>query len=71
MFCTSTIEAHGGLPRLLFHTYRLDPSHIVLIGHSMGGFMAVEGAAADPAVAAIGLISAADLGGSMFHRSRK
>src|SRR3984957_2995901 len=42
---------------------RLDPSRIVLIGHSMGGFMAVEGAAADPAVVAIGLISAADLGG--------
>jgi pimeloyl-ACP methyl ester carboxylesterase len=42
---------------------RLDPSRIVLIGHSMGGFMAVEGATADPAVVAIGLISAADLGG--------
>jgi pimeloyl-ACP methyl ester carboxylesterase len=42
---------------------RLDPARIVLIGHSMGGFMAVEGAAADPAVVAIGLISAADLGG--------
>jgi pimeloyl-ACP methyl ester carboxylesterase len=42
---------------------RLDPSRIVLIGHSMGGFMAVEGATADPTVVAIGLISAADLGG--------
>jgi pimeloyl-ACP methyl ester carboxylesterase len=42
---------------------RLDPSRIVLIGHSMGGFMAVQGAAADPAVIAVGLISAADLGG--------
>src|SRR3984957_7546842 len=42
---------------------RLDPSRIVLIGHSMGGFMAVQGATADPAVVAIGLISAADLGG--------
>jgi uncharacterized protein len=42
---------------------RLDPSRIVLIGHSMGGFMAVEGATADPAVLAMGLISAADLGG--------
>lgn len=41
---------------------RLDPSRIVLIGHSMGGFMAVEGAAADPAIMAFGLISAADLG---------
>ena len=42
---------------------RLDPSRIVLIGHSMGGFMAVEGGAADPSILAIGLISAADLGG--------
>jgi pimeloyl-ACP methyl ester carboxylesterase len=42
---------------------RLDPSRIVLLGHSMGGFMAVQGAAADPAVRAVGLISAADLGG--------
>ena len=42
---------------------RLDPSRIVLIGHSMGGFMAVQAAAADPAIAGIGLISAADMGG--------
>lgn len=42
---------------------RLDPARIVLIGHSMGGFMAVQGAAADPDVMATGLISAADLGG--------
>lgn len=42
---------------------RLDPARIVLIGHSMGGFMAVQAAAADTAVIATGLISAADLGG--------
>jgi pimeloyl-ACP methyl ester carboxylesterase len=42
---------------------RLDPSRIVLLGHSMGGFMAVQGGAADPAVRAVGLISAADMGG--------
>ena len=42
---------------------RLDPSRIVLIGHSMGGFMAVQGTAADPAIMALGMISAADLGG--------
>jgi pimeloyl-ACP methyl ester carboxylesterase len=42
---------------------RLDPSRIVLIGHSMGGFMAVQGTSADPAILAMGLISAADLGG--------
>jgi pimeloyl-ACP methyl ester carboxylesterase len=42
---------------------RLDPSRIVLIGHSMGGFMAVQGGAADPTIIGVGLISAADLGG--------
>ena len=42
---------------------RLDGNRIVLIGHSMGGFLAVQTAAADPAIMAIGLISAADLGG--------
>jgi len=44
-------------------TLRVDPSRIVLIGHSMGGFMAVQGVAADPGIMAMGLISAADLGG--------
>jgi uncharacterized protein len=42
---------------------RLDPARIVLIGHSMGGFMAVQAAAADPGIVGIGLISAADMGG--------
>jgi pimeloyl-ACP methyl ester carboxylesterase len=42
---------------------RLDPTRIVLIGHSMGGFMAVQGAAADPGIVGVGLISAADMGG--------
>ena len=44
---------------------RLDPNRIVLIGHSMGGFMAVEGAAGDPAIKAFATISAVDLGGRM------
>ena len=44
---------------------RLDPSRIVLIGHSMGGFMAVQGGAADPTIIGIGIISAANLGGSI------
>jgi pimeloyl-ACP methyl ester carboxylesterase len=44
---------------------RLDTSRIVLIGHSMGGFMAVQGAAADPAILAFGLISAADMGANV------
>lgn len=44
---------------------RLDPTRIVLIGHSMGGFMTVQGAAADPAIKAFATISAADMGGTM------
>jgi pimeloyl-ACP methyl ester carboxylesterase len=42
---------------------RLDPTRIVLVGHSMGGFMAVEAAAADPAIKAFATISAADMAG--------
>jgi len=44
---------------------RLDPTRIVLIGHSMGGFMTVQGAAADPAIKAFAIISGADMGGTM------
>ncbi|MFC5435498.1 alpha/beta hydrolase family protein [Rhodanobacter umsongensis] len=44
---------------------RLDPARIVLIGHSMGGFMAVQAAAADPAIEAFATISAADMAGRM------
>jgi uncharacterized protein len=41
---------------------RADPGYIVLIGHSMGGFMARYVGAQDPAIKAVGLISAADMG---------
>ena len=44
---------------------RLDPSKIVLIGHSMGGFMAVQGASADQAIKGVAMISAADMAGTM------
>jgi len=46
-------------------TLRLDPNRIVLMGHSMGGFMTVQGAAADPAIKAFATISAADMAGRM------
>jgi len=39
---------------------RVDSTHLVLIGHSMGGFMTIQGAANDPAIKAIATISAAD-----------
>src|SRR5271169_4001565 len=41
---------------------RADPKRIVLIGHSMGGFMTGYGAAHDPAVLGAGIISGADFG---------
>ncbi len=39
---------------------RVDATHLVLIGHSMGGFMTIQGGANDPAIKAIATISAAD-----------
>jgi dipeptidyl aminopeptidase/acylaminoacyl peptidase len=48
---------------------RVDPTHIVLIGHSMGGFMANYGGAEDAKIQAVGIISAANLG-SMAERTR-
>jgi pimeloyl-ACP methyl ester carboxylesterase len=46
---------------------RSDPITIVLIGHSMGGFMALQAGALDPAIKAIVTISAADLGVSRLQ----
>ena len=41
---------------------RSDPNTIVLIGHSMGGFVALQTGALDPDIKAIVTVSAADLG---------
>lgn len=53
---------------------RFDPSRIVLVGHSVGGFMALQTAAGDPGVKGLAMISAADLGGGfeqlLSHESR-
>jgi pimeloyl-ACP methyl ester carboxylesterase len=40
----------------------LDPSRIALAGHSMGGFVALHTAAADPGVAAVASLAAFDFG---------
>jgi len=48
-----------------------DPARIALVGHSMGGFFAVQVAAADPAIVGVGLISAADMGGRVPERIPK
>jgi uncharacterized protein len=42
--------------------FHIDPAHIVLIGHSMGGFVAAYATAHEPNVFAVALISAANLG---------
>src|SRR6202046_1570215 len=48
--------------------YRVDPQTIALVGHSMGGFVALEVGAQDPAIQAIVGISAADMGiSSVVH----
>ena len=57
--------------------YLRDPTHaaelhadahtIVLAGHSMGGFMALQAGARDPAIKAIVVFSAADLGASRLQ----
>jgi len=50
---------------------RLDPARIVLVGHSMGGFMTVQAASADPAIKGVAMISAADLGGMTEHMMKQ
>jgi len=42
--------------------YRMDPAKIVLIGHSMGGFMAAAGGANDTKVMAVGMLAAWNIG---------
>ncbi len=41
---------------------RFDPARMVVVGHSMGGFMAVQTVAADPNVKALAIISGSDWG---------
>jgi uncharacterized protein len=45
--------------------FRTDPRRIVLIGHSMGGFMAANAGAHDPDIAALCMISAWNIGAEM------
>lgn len=48
---------------------RADPDKIVLVGHSMGGWMALAETAADPKIRAVITISAADIGGEALQIS--
>jgi pimeloyl-ACP methyl ester carboxylesterase len=43
--------------------YHLDPHKIVLVGHSMGGFMVASAGAHDPRIAAVVMISAWNIAG--------
>lgn len=52
-------------------TYRIDPKRIVVIGHSMGGFMVAYAAAHDPQVLGVAMISAWNVGASMVRPSAK
>lgn len=51
--------------------YRVDAQRIVLIGHSMGGFMVAYAGAEDPVIAGIGMISAWNIGKSMSQPMNK
>lgn len=44
--------------------YHIDPNKIVILGHSMGGYMVASAAAHDPKVAGVVMISAWNIGGS-------
>jgi uncharacterized protein len=44
--------------------YRLSPGKVVVIGHSVGGFVAAKLGAEDPSLTGVGLLSAADVGGA-------
>jgi len=45
--------------------FRTDPKEIVLVGHSMGGFMVANVAAHDPQIAGLAMISAWNIGATM------
>lgn len=42
---------------------RTDPSRILLVGHSLGGFASLQGASRDPAIACVAAIAPGDFGG--------
>ncbi|MCA8904975.1 MAG: alpha/beta fold hydrolase, partial [Hyphomonas sp.] len=42
--------------------FRTDPDKVLLVGHSMGGFAALEGAARDPRIGCVAAIAPGDMG---------
>ncbi len=59
-----------GFLRVHAQSYKVDTDHITLIGHSMGGFAALQGAARDKNLHCVAGISAANLGGRAAHFAR-
>jgi uncharacterized protein len=53
--------------------YRIDPDRLAVIGHSMGGYIAVEAAAADPSLPCVASLAGANLGkfGELAQQSSK
>jgi pimeloyl-ACP methyl ester carboxylesterase len=51
--------------------YRIDPRRIVLIGHSMGGFMAAYEASHDQDVAALGMLAAWNIGADIGRPNKE
>lgn len=47
--------------------FRADPSRVVLVGHSMGGFLALEVGAADPKLSCVASLAGANMG--LFGRA--
>jgi acetyl esterase/lipase len=47
--------------------YRTDPRHIVLIGHSLGGFVVCHTVARDPEIMAVAMISPWNIGAVVTH----
>lgn len=55
-------EVHFLLDPANTRKYRIDPNRLIVIGHSMGGFMAASAAAHNPGVKAAVLVSAWNIG---------
>lgn len=51
-----------GMLRQRADAYRVDPTRLILLGHSLGGFAALQAAARDQAVQCVASMAAADLG---------